>query len=169
MKGIGLLLLVVSGAALGGYAAAGLNRRASALEKVQRLIARIASQLRYTADPVGDLLLTAAGSAELEGLSFLKRAAQLWQDSRDFHAAWRTAIEQTGKDNRLTPSDLDLLLHFGEELGRSDVEGQLAHCRLYEERFAEHWREARQAAETKGRLYLTLGLTGGAALALLLL
>lgn len=57
---------------------------------------------------------------------------------------------------------------FGEELGATDVEGQLASCRLYAERLGERLAAARRAAAEKGRLYVTLGAAGGLAAVLLL-
>ena len=54
------------------------------------------------------------------------------------------------------------------ELGATDVEGQLASCRLYAERLGERLAAARRAAAEKGRLYVTLGAAGGLAAVLLL-
>ena len=75
IKVIGLLLLVAAGAFLGFSAAAGLSRRAAALEKIQRLLIQLGSQIRYTAAPVGELLAAAASSPEFQSLPFLKAAA----------------------------------------------------------------------------------------------
>lgn len=49
------------------------------------------------------------------------------------------------------------------------MEGQLTNCRLYAEQLGERLEEARRDAATKSRLYVTLGVTGGIGLALLLL
>ena len=55
------------------------------------------------------------------------------------------------------------------ELGKTDVEGQIANCRQYGELIGQRLTEAREASAAKGRLYMTLGFAGGMALALLLL
>ena len=59
VKIIGLLLLVAAGTFLGYRAAAGLSRRADSLDKAQRLLAHLASRMRYTAAPVDELLAQA--------------------------------------------------------------------------------------------------------------
>lgn len=169
IKVIGLLLLVAAGAFLGFSAAAGLSRRAAALEKIQRLLIQLGSQIRYTAAPVGELLAAAAASPEFQSLPFLKAAAADLQIDGDFHTAWRQGVKEQGEASGLTAADRELLVHFGDGLGRTDVEGQLTNCRLYAEQLGERLEEARRDAATKSRLYVTLGVTGGIGLALLLL
>ena len=168
IKVIGLLLLVAAGAFLGFSAAAGLSRRAAALEKIQRLLIQLGSQIRYTAAPVGELLAAAASSPEFQSLPFLKAAAADLQIDGDFHT-WRQGVKEQGEASGLTAADRELLVHFGDGLGRTDVEGQLTNCRLYAEQLGERLGEARRDAATKSRLYVTLGVTGGIGLALLLL
>ncbi len=169
LKGIGLLLIVLAGIGLGGYAAAGLNRRASTLEKIQRLLSHIGSQIRYAAAPTGELLASSARMAEFQSLSFLREATAALARGADFHTAWREGVRREGRGCGLAAGDMELLLCFGEGLGRTDIEGQLANCRDFSERFGEKLAEARRDAASKNRLYLTLGITGGLAAALLLL
>ena len=64
MKIVGLVLITLAGIWLGLSAASGLNRRAAALDAMEKLVARIASQIRYTAAPVGELMLSASRTAE---------------------------------------------------------------------------------------------------------
>ena len=111
------------------------------------------------------MLAAAASSPEFQSLPFLKAAAADLQIDGDFHTAWRQGVKEQGEASGLTAADRELLVHFGDGLGRTDVEGQLTNCRLY----AERLEEARRDAATKSRLYVTLGVTGGIGLALLLL
>lgn len=82
--------------------------------------------------------------------------------------AWHRAVAGAGESDALTDRDCELLLHFGEGLGKSDVEGQLAHCAAFEELFADRLQSTRQELSVKGKLYSTLGMIGGAGLALML-
>ena len=118
---------------------------------------------------MGELLAAAASSPEFQSLPFLKAAAADLQIDGDFHTAWRQGVKEQGEASGLTAADRELLVHFGDGLGRTDVEGQLPNCRLYAEQLGERLGEARRDAATKSRLYVTLGVTGGIGLALLLL
>lgn len=102
-------------------------------------------------------------------MEFLRAAAGRLDGDGDCHAAWQYGIAQYGRAAGLTSADRELLLHFGEELGRTDVEGQVENCQNCAAQLAQRLDTARQEAAAKHRLYLTLGVTGGLALALLLL
>ena len=144
MKTAGLLLIVAAGLLLGLMAAGGLRRRVSTLGQLSRFMVRLADQIRYTAAPVEELLTAAESSGEFDGLSMLGHVC-----------------------SRLRKGEL--LRGFGSQLGRTDVEGQIANCRQYGDLLEQRLTEAREAAAAKGRLYMTLGFAGGMALALLLL
>lgn len=160
---------MITGALLGVYASAGLSRRVSGLELAQRLIARVASQIRYTAAPAGEILLDAAAREEFRTLSFLQRLQKLMGEGVELPSAWRQAVNDGRAESRFTPADAELLLSFGDVLGKTDVEGQLENCRLFTGLLQEHLASARQQAAAKNRLYITLGVAGGMALALVLL
>lgn len=149
------------------YASAGLSRRAAALEQSGRLVTRIASRIRYTAQPVGEILSEVSG--EFTGLRFLPELLRILQEGTDFPSAWRRALEVKGAECGLNGKDRELLRGYGEGLGKTDVEGQMEHCRLYETLIGEQLEEARREAAVKGRLYVTLGTAGGLGAALLLL
>lgn len=152
---------------LGVYASAGLNRRAAALEQSGRLVSRVASRIRYTAQPVGEIFFEVSG--EFAGLRFLPELLRALQEGTDFPSAWRQALEAKGTEYGLNGKDRELLLGYGEGLGKTDVEGQMEHCRLYETLIGEQLEEARREASVKGRLYITLGTASGLGVALLLL
>lgn len=115
------------------------------------------------------MLKTAASSPEFRSLEFLKAAIGRLDVDEDCRAAWQYGISHYGKATGLTPVDVELLQHFGDGLGRTDVEGQLENCRICTEQLAQRLESARREAAAKYRLYLTLGVTGGMAMALLLL
>lgn len=129
----------------------------------------MASRIRYTAAPVDELLVEVAHSSEFHMLSFLQEAAKSVDREGGFHEAWSAGLLKSGKVCGFTQEDLELLRNFGEGLGRTDIEGQLEHCRMYAAQLGERLVQARREAASKSRLYITLGVTGGMALALLLL
>lgn len=168
MKWIGLLLTALAGIGLGVYAALRLYRRAAWLEQAAGLVRFMAAQIRYTAAPVGELLDRAAGAAEFTRLTFLADCRQRLSRGDGFRTAWPESLREQACAGGANGGDCELMQRFGEELGATDVEGQLASCRLYAERLGERLAAARRAAAEKGRLYVTLGAAGGLAAVLLL-
>ena len=169
MKMLGLLLITRAGVWLGWSAAFGLKRRAAALDAMEKLIVRISSEIRYTAAPVREMLLTASRADEFHSLRFLGNVESAWKGEGDFPRAWEHAVDEEGSQCGFTAQDEALLREFGKGLGTSDTEGQTTHCQLYGELFARQAEEARREAANKGKLYMMLGLAGGLGLSLLLL
>ena len=166
MKLLGMLLLTLSGGGIGWFRAAALQRRATSLSAVYRLIVWLSTRLRYTAAPAGQLLKQAA-SGEFSRLSLLQELDG--QKTTPFPEAWRNAVAASEKENRFTPEDSRLLLEFGEGLGTTDLLGQEAHGEMYAALFRERWESADAEARAKGRMEMVLWLSGAAALSLLLI
>lgn len=168
MKWIGLLMIALAGVWLGVSASMHLNRRTKTLGQVEKMIVRMDAQIRYTATPVWELVSKAAACDEFSQLSFLKEVGVQQEAQRvDFSTAWGRCIERHGKGADLSREDQELLMEFGKGLGTSDIEGQLNHCRLYQDLFVKQRLLAEQEAAAKGKLYVTLGAAGGMGLALL--
>ena len=86
-----------------------------------------------------------------------------------FVSAFAAAVKQAQEEGALLPSAGRLLLEFGEGCGRTDLVGQQAHVEYYRTLLSAEEEEARRLWQEKGRMYRVLGLTGGVALALLLM
>ena len=167
MKWAGLLLIVLTGGAIGWRQALGLRQRTAALEELLRWIRQLAAVMRYTAAPLGELLADSSLREGYPALPFLAALAQQ-ADGGSFSEIWRRSIDSE-QGLAFTEEDRALLLRFGDQLGQTDIEGQLAHCALYVELLEERLAEAREAQRTKGHMYATLGVSGGLALAILLI
>lgn len=168
MKWIGLLMIALAGVWLGISASMHLNRRTKTLGQIEKMIVRMDAQIRYTATPVWELAAGVAGCDEFSQLSFLRELGMRQGGQQvDFPSAWSQCIGRHGKSADLTREDQELLIEFGKGLGTSDIEGQLNHCRLYQDLFVKQRALAEQEAAAKGKLYVTLGAAGGMGLALL--
>lgn len=134
------------------------------MRSFERLCAYIAEKIRYTAAPVAELLAGAAGESEFEAIRpFLSRFTM--QEN------WRTCFEDSVRSQLsgqgLDAEDLSLIRGWGEGLGFTDVAGQVAHCRQFEERLGQQAAGARQQALSKGKLYTSLGVASGLVVTLL--
>lgn len=141
-----------------------LGRRAAILQSYERLCTYIAGEIRYTAAPIADILSAAAAETGLEPLKpFLSR----FSPQEDWRVSFQEGIQQDLTGQGLEATDLSLIRGFGEGLGATDVAGQLAHCRQFEERLREQAAAARQQMLVKGKLYTSLGVAGGLVVTLL--
>ncbi len=136
------------------------------MEALDRFLLYIAGKIRYTAAPVPDIVTGIVRQGKFPELPFLQGVACC--EAESFHETWKREVLAYAEGGVLPKEDIELLLDFGEKTGTSDLTGQIENCRLYQQLLDTRLEDARKSSREKGRLYMTLGLTGGMALALLL-
>lgn len=162
-----MFLIFIAGTGAGLAASASLSRRVASLEQLERFITYFETQIRYSAAPIRDIIIHAAGG-EYSCLSFLPEAAARMKRGQSPGEAWGGAVRDRGEDCGFTAADREMLREFGNGLGSTDISGQLSHCKTFRGLLEDRLQKARSEARTKGRLYVTLGIAGGLGAALLL-
>ncbi len=158
MKLLGSVLLLCSGLGWGLYKACGLAARERALGELQKMMQGFLAGIQYSAWPLVDLVRQGDSP-------FCREAAA----QAGFLQDPRRALLQAGERLLARQGDREFYRGFVEGLGKSDAQGQLGHIRLHAAMLERLLEEARQEREGRARLYVSLGLSGGAALCLLLL
>ena len=165
LKWLGILLLVAACLLLGNKQAVALRERVKIWEQASRLAGMLETRIAYSTRPIPQLLNELYSTDNLTALPFLPKLSSCAPEK--MAECWQTGVE---KELTVLPvSDRALLAAFGAPLGRTDIAGQIAHCRTYAARFEERRTAAAAELSEKGRLYPLLGLLGGLALALLLI
>lgn len=162
LKAVGLCCVLLAGGLTGLQLSGQLRRRITRLETLVMLLEEMTSMLRYQAPTVRELLDALCGQARYAQLGFLHTAQATAQP---FGAAWQAGL---AADRQLTPAERELLQGLGSTLGSTDLEGQLAAIALYRVRLDEQLAGAQAVYARKGRLYRSLGVLGGAMVAVLL-
>lgn len=168
MKGVGLVLLVLTGGGVAWLRVAALRRRAASLARARRLVLWLTARLQYTAEPVAGLLEQASQSVEFAAWPLLSAAVEHVK-TMPLAAAWNTAVEQTAGELGLLSADAALLRAFGEGLGKSDLAGQQAHGELYASLLEERRQQAAGVVRDRGRVEGVMWTAGALLIALLLL
>lgn len=100
---------------------------------------------------------------------FLQCSSIMRDQHRDAGTAWKEAVIRCKEQLPLDGSDWEYLSDFGEMLGKSDRQNQESVLEMEKEKLAALEKKAREAMETKGRLYRNLGALSGAAVVILLI
>ena len=141
----------------------------SSLERILSLLGQIKSQIRYSATPLPALFSWLASQRENAPLVFLKECADRCAQGQFFPQALRESVVAAKYALCLTDDDQQLLLRFGDTLGTTDIEGQLAAIDLYQNLMEGRLHEAGDRKKTLGKLYQRLGLLSGIGLAIVIL
>lgn len=163
---LSVAVIIISGALIGLSASQRIIMRASFFEQMVSFLTDLQTQMRFCGDSLPVLLRT--GTAKLLQ-PLLLSCAQEMENGASFFEAWQKALLQLPHSMGLSKEDIRLLTDFGQGLGTTDVEGQLAHCELYKTMFASRLKQAREEKEKKVKLYRMLGLFSGVAVSLLIL
>ena len=89
-------------------------------------------------------------------------------EGQSFGELWQKQIKRWLSDTHLKKGDKEQLGSLGEVLGYLDLEMQLSSIDLYLDQLELCIREAQEAAQTKRKLYQSLGVAGGIFLVILL-
>ncbi len=101
-----------------------------------------------------------------------KPAFVLWkgENGQDpFAVQFEKAAARQMESLALPADQRQAVVDFADGLGTTDLEGQLAHCEAYANRFLQMEHAAEQEARTKGKLACCLAATASVAVAIVLL
>ena len=164
MKTVGMIFIFVSSVLAGFLKSMQLDEAVRFWEQFGRFVQFAEDSFRYQGTPVSGVMASYGRTGA--AFSLPARCAEHTAAGMDPPEAWARAVAECA--GRLPEADRALLLDFGAGLGVTDLEGQLAHCALYQARAQEKRAEARAEKQRKGRLYPMLGAAIGLGLNLLL-
>ena len=161
LKIIGCLLMVLTGTAAGWSCAVRLKRRRDFLLRFRGFLSAMTTGLRYRN---ADIFTLTAQSARQAGLPLVAESAD-----KPFAQEWERVVSRIPRSFSLREEDVSLLLRFGAQLGKTDLDGQLRHLSLTASELEALITESEDAMSRKSKLYKTLGFFAGASTAILLM
>lgn len=146
--------------------ASGLSKRVAAIETAIALLGYFSDRLRYLRPTMSALVGAAGDTAGLREAAYLAGCGERMARGEPFPEAWRAALEE--QPGALGEGERELLRNLADILGAADLDSQLA-ALAYAERQMEHRLGlARANREKHQKLYGTLGVLGGLAVAIML-
>lgn len=163
-KLIGAVLLIASSFSVGLSMSKSLYRRKQFIKSFIVFIDSLATHIRYNTDDIFRLVSICSDCEELKCFEFFSKP-----NSESFEKIWSKSVLTIPRAYALTKADTDLILQFGAQLGKTDIEGQIKHIKLYRGFFEKQLGEAEEAITKKSKLYKTMGLFAGSAVALMMM
>lgn len=163
MKLAGILCLVLACAGAGMYAARRLKREVAAFEQLIGLTEQCAAMIRCQSPELSELLRQLGEMGQFRFPDMVRRGLS---PGTPPGALWRSAV---WNDSTVPKAAREMICSLGEVLGTTDVSGQLSAIALHRERLERAAEESRERCLRQGKLYQSLGLLGGALVAVLLM
>ena len=98
-------------------------------------------------------------------LTFLNEIPEHYSESDNFHEIWKKAVNS----QNFPDDEKRLLCDFGEILGRSDIEGQIASINALEETAVTLEKRRYETYLQKGKLYRSVGMLFGVMVGILVI
>lgn len=163
LKFLGGFLLVLSGFSTGWFCSKKLSLRKDFFKRIISFVSNLSTQLRYS---TSDIFTLVSLSASTSGLELFELN---YENNTAFYTVWCERVSRIPSKFGLKNCDKELLLEFGEQLGKTDVDGQLKHLELYDSLFKKQFTDAESEINKKSKLYKTMGFFVGMAAALMII
>ncbi len=147
------LIIVVSSSFIGFSYSQKLYRRKATLELFSKHLKNALTQIRYACSSLSLIF-----DDKFDGFKF--------NVEDDFCKQWEEMLSYYEKD--LEKKDILTLKAFADNLGSTDIDGEISNINMYIEMLDECICEAQSNINSKSKLYRTLGVTLGLMLSILL-
>lgn len=161
-------IVMIAGCSYAGfYKAAAAYERLELLQDVKQCICNLQISMEHT----GALMPAALAACTFPGchqgvVDFFREAAAAAERGRgNMGELWKLAFDKTPGLFRLTQKDRDLLSGFAANLGTTAIAGQRQNFSEINARLKRTIDDLRPQTEKKGRMYRSVGILGGLALA----
>ncbi len=148
-----------------------LKLRCWQMRKLQKILYRIQSEIRYSRSFLGEIFYQIGIEEESpykDWLLYMSEKADTY-DGNSLDTIWRNGIERYLQRLNLSQSGIDNLKSLGNQIGFADVQVQIRFLDLYLNSLENEIKELQEQMVTKVKLYHCLGLMSGLLVSVLLL
>lgn len=138
------------------------------LQQYLQFISYIKTEIRYSQRVLSEIISKYIVT-EVEFEHFLTSVKANLRSEASFADAWQKALCKIPSAYGLLKQERELICEFGNKLGVTDVDGQIALCELNKSLINSILNTAKDEKSKKSRLYFMLGSSFGICLAIILL
>lgn len=169
IKWIGAICILIATSKIGFDASKLLTERTRQIRMLKSALQSLEAEIMFGHVPLHEAARRIAKQIEGPiGKIFEMFASNLINKETTAKAAWEESISQLWKETALKKSEQEILLQFGETLGKHDRIQQQKQIRLALTHLEREEQEARDKQLTYGKMIRNLGVLGGLLIILLL-
>ena len=170
LKIVNSCVIVLFSTLIGFEAARRYVMRTKELSALQGALSRLETEILHYSSLLPEAMLRIGDSIGGGTGKVFSRTGNLLAGKKNLTVseAWNSSLNCLKTESFFQREDLEILQRFGEQLGSSDKDGQVKYIRLTLMQLHEEEIKARAIREKYERMYKSLGLLGGIALAIIL-
>lgn len=143
-----------------------LSMRVRFLQQCLQFISYIETEIRYSQRVLSEIISEYKNESEFK--NFLIEVKENLKLRANFSDAWAESVHKIPNSYGLLKQDKELISEFGQELGSTDVDGQIALCSLNKSLISSILNAAKEEKTKKSKLYFMLGTSFGMCIAIIL-
>ncbi len=156
-------MVMMSSVMCGALAAKRISDKTARLHSIELLLCEIQTQIKFCAKSLPEIFAMLKSQTRFDNLLFLKL---LDLQSNCFSDSLKRSVIN---DYYLTDCEKKTILSLADTLGSTDIEGQAAALDMAKLNISSQYNYEKEQGIPKKRLYLSMGVLVGAALAILMI
>lgn len=167
LKILGCLLIILSSVFCASNYCTNLKKRISGLSFFIRLLELFKIKIEYEQSTV--LQIIDGLVDECDTFGFLEDCSKNISTGLSLKSAWEKSLNDKGNELGLTKDDASLLRKFCNELGETDLEGQISNISLYVQLLNKKLTDLENTVKDKSRVAINTGFFTGLIVSILLI
>ena len=164
VKGIILMLLLISSSYIGILISMKYKSRVKELKEMKSLLTIFLTKIKLTYEPIPEIFKE-LGNKENSNISYIFKKASENMKEMQAGEGWKNALET--QNTNLKKEDIEVLKGLSNLLGKVDLEGQVSEIELVDNFLDKQIEKAEEESKKSSKMYKTLGVTAGLAMVII--
>ncbi len=144
------------------------SNRLYELEKINGLLNIFKAKIKFTCLTIQEIF-NQIYEENKDNIGEIFKNASDYMNEESSKKAWEKSLENATKKTNFNEEDITTLKTLGKMLGNTDMAGQVSQIELTEQMLLERIENAKVEKKKNSKLYKTLGITAGLAIAIILI
>lgn len=144
------------------------SNRLYELEKINGLLNIFKAKIKFTCLTIQEIF-NQIYEENKDNIGEIFKNASDYMNEESSKKAWEKSLENATKKTNFNEEDITTLKTLGKMLGNTDMAGQVSQIELTEQMLLERIENAKVEKKKNSKLYKTLGITAGSAIAIILI
>ena len=165
LKNVLIIMLSLSVCLISFIISSRTKKRVKSLEKCILMLEEMETRIIYSCDNIYSIFEECSKNIELSFLNIFSAS----KSNDPLQIIWERCVESSKIYDCLKKEDVQILLSFGNLLGKTDCEGQIKNCIAHKRLLQSNLDRAVKDNEKRGNLITTLGVIGSLGIIVLLI
>lgn len=144
------------------------SNRLYELEKINGLLNIFKAKIKFTCLTIQEIF-NQIYEENKDNIGEIFKNASDYMNEESSKKAWEKSLENATKKTNFNEEDITTLKTLGKMLGNTDMAGQVSQIEFTEQMLLERIENAKVEKKKNSKLYKTLGITAGLAIAIILI